>query len=115
MRDGGHHDGVSLSELRVLTALDVRNHKLSILIKLAIVPSEAAYIITSYISPNIKTTIANITTVEELWGKHPIVRDEKLRQFVGECIPLPREPLHGYGYPINQAEPKEAFHKLISC
>jgi len=69
-------------------ALNIRNHKLSILIKLTITPSEATYIIILHISPNIKTAIANSTIVEELGGKHAIVRDEKLRQFVGESIPL---------------------------
>jgi hypothetical protein len=55
------------------------NNKLSILIKLTIASSEATYIIISHIYPNIKTAIVNTTIIEEYWGSHPIVRDEKLR------------------------------------
>jgi hypothetical protein len=95
MRVGRHHDGFSFPELRALTVLNIQSRKLSILIKLMIAPSEAADIIISHISPNIKTAIANITIVEELWGKYLIVRAEKLRQFVSESIPLHQKPLHG--------------------
>jgi hypothetical protein len=66
-------------------------------------------------SNEIRLNADQSTIVEKLWGKHQIVRDERHRQFVGERIPLSREPLHGKGYPINQAESKEASRKLINC
>jgi hypothetical protein len=63
------------------------NHELFILLKPTIAPSEATYIIISRISPNIETVIVNTTIGEERWGNHPIVRDVKLRKFVGEAFP----------------------------
>jgi hypothetical protein len=44
-------------------------------------------VIVSHISPIIKSAIANTIIVQELWGNHPIIRNGKLRQHIGEAIP----------------------------
>ena len=89
------------------------NRKLSILIKLKIAPSEATYIILSHISLNIKTDIANTTIVEELWGNHPIVRDEKLRQFVGEALPSLRMHSTDRVIPLTIPNQKRSLASLL--
>jgi hypothetical protein len=50
------------------------------------------------------------------WGLYPIIRDEELRQFVGESILLPRNPLRGQSDPVNQAEQLEdVSRRHVNC
>jgi hypothetical protein len=54
-----------------------------------------------------------VQPLEESWGKHPIIRDEELRELIRECILLSRHPLDRNSNPMGITKPKEVLRQSV--